>query len=106
MTRPAGVARFNELLVRLQLPGQDRVASVRRQDPSNELRRLHEVVIARFPQLAPPLRRPDQALAGFGRAFLRLGHLGPDRLNDKHMLTSWVDNAVFWLRDHQIYPAR
>jgi hypothetical protein len=35
----------------------------------------------------------------------RIGHLGRDKLNEKYALISWVDDAQFWLRDHQIYPS-
>jgi len=71
---------------------------------SDELRRLHEIVIARYSQLATRAQQPNEAFDGFCRAFRRMGHLGRDKLNDKYALISWVDDATFWLRDHQIYP--
>jgi len=71
----------------------------------DELRRLHKIVIARYPQLATRSEQPDDALEGFGRAFHRIGHLGRDKLNDQYTLMSWVDDATFWMRDHQIYPS-
>jgi hypothetical protein len=71
----------------------------------DELRRLHEIVIARYPQLASRSQQTEEAFDGFCRAFRRIGHLGRDKLTDKYALISWVDDATFWLRDHQIYPS-
>jgi hypothetical protein len=70
----------------------------------DELQRLHAIVIARYPQLATQVQRTDEALDGFRRAFLRIGHLGRDKLNDQHALVSWIDDAALWLRDNQVYP--
>jgi hypothetical protein len=72
----------------------------------DELRRLHEIVVARYPQLASNLQQPGEAFDGFCRAFLRVGHLGRDKLNDKLALVTWIDDAALWLRDNQVYPNR
>ena len=71
----------------------------------DESRRLHEIVVARYPQLATRSQQVDEAFDGFCRAFLRIGHLGRDKLNDKYMLMSWVDDARLWLNDQQIVPS-
>ena len=71
---------------------------------TDELQRLHASVIARYPRLAPRSQHIDEDFDGFRRAFLRIGHLGRDKLNDKYALLSWVDNAAIWLRDHHIIP--
>jgi hypothetical protein len=72
----------------------------------DELRRLDEIVIARYPQLATHLQPPGEAFDGFRSAFLRVGHLGRDKLNDKLALVTWIDDAALWLRDNQVYPSR
>jgi hypothetical protein len=72
----------------------------------DELRRLHEIVIACYPQLATHLQPPGEAFDGFCSAFLRIGHLGRDKLNDKLALVTWIDDAALWLRDNQVYPSR
>jgi hypothetical protein len=72
----------------------------------DELRRLQEIVIARYPQLASHLQPPGEAFDGFRCAFLRIGHLGRDKLNDKLALVTWIDDAAVWLRDNQVYPNR
>ncbi len=71
----------------------------------DELRRLYEIVIARYPRLAARSEQAEEALDGFRRAFLRIAHLGRDKLNSKYMLTSWVDDAKAWMRDHEVYPS-
>jgi hypothetical protein len=71
----------------------------------DELRRLYRIVLARYPQLATRGQQTDEAFGGFCRAFLRVGHLGRDKLNDRYALVSWADDARFWLNDQQIpYP--
>lgn len=71
----------------------------------DELRRLYETVLARYPRLAAYSQQSDEVFDGFRRAFLRIGHLGRDKLNDKYMLMSWVDDARLWLNDQQIVPS-
>jgi hypothetical protein len=70
-----------------------------------ELQQLYNVVIGHYPQLAPRSQQTEEALDGFWHAFLRIGHLGRDKLNNKYMLSGWVDDAQFWLRDHNVYPS-
>jgi hypothetical protein len=85
------------------LPDQNRAFVM----PSGgELRRLDEIVTTRYPQLATHLQQTDEAFDGFCRAFLRIGHLGRDKLNDKLALVTWIDDAALWLRDNQVYPNR
>lgn len=72
---------------------------------SDELRRLYRIVLARYPQLATRAQQTDETFDGFCRAFLRVGHLGRDRLNDRYTLVSWADDARFWLNDQQISPS-
>jgi len=84
-----------------QLPDQNPAFVI----PSgDELRRLQEIVTARYPQLALNQQQADEAFDGFCRAFLRVGHLGRDNLNDKLALVTWIDDAALWLRDNQVYP--
>jgi hypothetical protein len=88
-------ARINRLADRnpeFLMPSQD------------ELRRLYRIVLNRYPRLDPQPRGPESAFAGFARCFLRVGHLGRDRLNDEYALESWVDEATCWLRDNEVYP--
>lgn len=71
---------------------------------TDELQRLYEIVMAGYPQLAPRGQQTNEGFDGFRRAFIRIGHLGRDKLNDKYDLLSWVGDAAIWLRDHQINP--
>ena len=43
--------------------------------------------------------------AAVRRSFLRIGHLGRDKLNDKYQLAGWTDDAHLWLNHQQIYPS-
>jgi hypothetical protein len=69
-----------------------------------EFRQLYGIVIARYPRLATRSQQAEETLDGFRRAFLRIAHLGRDKLNDKYTLMSWVDDARHWLNDQQ-YPS-
>jgi hypothetical protein len=71
----------------------------------DDLRKLYEIVLARYPQLVSRSQQTDEAFHGFSRAFLRIGHLGRDKLNDKYMLSWWVDDARHWLNEQQIVPS-
>jgi hypothetical protein len=71
-----------------------------------ELGRLHEIVIARYPQFTTHVQPPGEAFDGFRCAFPRIGHLGRDKLNDKLALVTWIDDAALWLSDNQVYPNR
>ena len=70
----------------------------------DELWQLHEIVVGQHSQLAPRSHQIDEAFDGFCRAFLRIGHLGRDKLNDKYSLSGWIDDGTIWLRDNQAYP--
>jgi hypothetical protein len=69
-----------------------------------ELRRLYSLVLHRYPRLDYRPRGPETAFGGFCRAFLRLGHLSRGPLNDEYALDSWVDEAVCWLRENEVFP--
>ncbi len=70
---------------------------------ADELRALNHIVLTHYPQLAAN-EEGREAFDGFCRAFLRIGSLGRDKLDDRYALTSWIDNATFWFREQQIYP--
>jgi hypothetical protein len=71
----------------------------------DELRRLYDFVVARYPRFATRSQHANEAFDGFSRAFLRVGHLSRDKLNDKYALVTWVDDATLWLRNNQVCPS-
>jgi hypothetical protein len=69
----------------------------------SELRRLYQIVTAAYPVLTPRQRNPGEAFRYFEYAFFRIGHLGRDgKLNDKHALTWWADDATWWLKEQRV----
>jgi hypothetical protein len=77
--------------------------------PTNkELRQLYDIVLGKYPQLAPRLSarwaddERQEHFDGFTWAFERLGFIGRAAAPDhKHYVNFWISEAQDWLRTHR-----